>query len=129
MNHTPGGVTIVRVGGTTIGGGGRNDGVAASRSEVNIGGGPHRDGGGLFQPNTTAGIVSKFGNKYQKHNDTSRSTSRLVTATNRSMPRLNAREFLREYKFSPNICLLNVNQNYSKLNGLSHNKFLFCIVI
>ncbi|KAB7497865.1 Protein melted [Armadillidium nasatum] len=90
VNHTPGGVTIVRVGGTTIGGGGRNDGVAASRSEVNIGGGPHRDGGGLFQPNTTAGIVSKFGNKYQKHNDTSRSTSRLVTATNRSMPRLNA---------------------------------------
>lgn len=95
MNHTHGGVTIVRVGGA----GSRPDGVgaAASRSELNLGGGAHKELG-IYQPNTGQGTsATKFGNKYQKHGDTSRSTSRLLTASNRSMPRLNARKLVVVY--------------------------------
>ncbi|XP_068236823.1 protein melted isoform X2 [Palaemon carinicauda] len=87
VNHTPGGVTIVRVGGSGSGGGsgggviGINSRVDAvvgsSRTDLNF---ATRDLS-IFQPHGSA--VSKFGN-------TSRSTGRLVTASNRSMPRLNA---------------------------------------
>ncbi|XP_042868475.1 protein melted-like isoform X2 [Penaeus japonicus] len=85
VNHTPGGVTIVRVGG---GGGNRTDTVVgSSRTDISL---PSRDLA-IFQPHTSnSSNVGKFGHKYQKHSDTSRSTGRLVTASNRSMPRLNA---------------------------------------
>ncbi|XP_066940283.1 protein melted isoform X1 [Macrobrachium rosenbergii] len=86
VNHTPGGVTIVRVGGSGSGGGSgggvggtsRVDAVVgSSRTDLNF---ATRDLS-IFQPHSSA--VGKFGN-------TSRSTGRLVTASNRSMPRLNA---------------------------------------
>lgn len=88
VNHTPGGVTIVRVGG---GGGNRTDTVVgSSRTDISL---PSRDLA-IFQPHTSnSSNVGKFGHKYQKHSDTSRSTGRLVTASNRSMPRLNACEY------------------------------------
>ncbi|MPC18206.1 Protein melted [Portunus trituberculatus] len=85
VNHTPGGVTIVRVGGSS----GRPEGViGTSRTDLSL---ASRDLS-IFQPHSSVvtGGPSKFGHKYQKHSDTSRSTSRLVTASNRSMPRLNA---------------------------------------
>ncbi|KAK8392027.1 hypothetical protein O3P69_017566 [Scylla paramamosain] len=85
VNHTPGGVTIVRVGGSS----GRPEGViGTSRTDLSL---ASRDLS-IFQPHSSvvSGGPSKFGHKYQKHSDTSRSTSRLVTASNRSMPRLNA---------------------------------------
>ncbi|XP_071524266.1 protein melted isoform X2 [Panulirus ornatus] len=84
VNHTPGGVTIVRVGGS----GGRTDAVVgSSRTDLTL---ATRDLS-IFQPQSSTAIaVGKFGHKYQKHSDTSRSTGRLVTASNRSMPRLNA---------------------------------------
>lgn len=85
VNHTPGGVTIVRVGG---GGGNRTETVVgSSRTDISL---PSRDLA-IFQPHTSnTANAGKFGHKYQKHSDTSRSTGRLVTASNRSMPRLNA---------------------------------------
>ncbi|KAG0726430.1 Protein melted [Chionoecetes opilio] len=86
VNHTHGGVTIVRVGGS---GGGRPEGVVGnSRSDLTH---ASRDLS-IYQPHVSgvSGGGSKFGHKYQKHSDTSRSTSRLITASNRSMPRLNA---------------------------------------
>ncbi|XP_069952707.1 protein melted isoform X2 [Cherax quadricarinatus] len=84
VNHTPGGVTIVRVGG----GGGRTDAVVgSSRTDLSL---ATRDLS-IFQPHSSSAAgIGKFGHKYQKHSDTSRSTGRLVTASNRSMPRLNA---------------------------------------
>ncbi|CAL4094266.1 unnamed protein product [Meganyctiphanes norvegica] len=89
VNHTPGGVTIVKVGGD---GSRRIDGITtasgSSRTDLNL---------TIFHPHnhnitspTTSNSGGKFGTKYQKHSDTSRSTGRLVTASNRSMPRLNA---------------------------------------
>ncbi|XP_042230886.1 protein melted-like isoform X2 [Homarus americanus] len=84
VNHTPGGVTIVRVGGS----GGKADAVVgSSRTDLSL---ATRDLS-IFQPHSSSAAgVGKFGHKYQKHSDTSRSTGRLVTASNRSMPRLNA---------------------------------------
>ncbi|KAK3866415.1 hypothetical protein Pcinc_028057 [Petrolisthes cinctipes] len=83
VNHTPGGVTIVRVGGS----GGRTETVvASSRSDLTL---ASRDLS-IFQPHSSMVTTNKFGHKYQKHSDTSRSTGRLVTASNRSMPKLNA---------------------------------------
>ncbi|XP_050717947.1 protein melted-like isoform X2 [Eriocheir sinensis] len=86
VNHTPGGVTIVRVGGSS----GRPEGlVGTSRTDLTL---ASRDLS-IFQPHSSSVVgsgVNKFGHKYQKHSDTSRSTGRLVTASNRSMPRLNA---------------------------------------
>lgn len=86
VNHTPGGVTIVRVGGS----GGRTETVvASSRSDLTL---ASRDLS-IFQPHSSMVTTNKFGHKYQKHSDTSRSTGRLVTASNRSMPKLNACEY------------------------------------
>ncbi|KAK7062980.1 Pleckstrin y domain [Halocaridina rubra] len=90
VNHTPGGVTIVRVGGGSglvgAGGGGGGGGsrvdaiVGSSRTDLSF---ATRDLS-IFHPQTSSSsAVSKFGH-------TSRSTGRLVTASNRSMPRLNA---------------------------------------
>ena len=79
VNMTDGGVTIVKVKGN------RND-VPNSNNRADLV--PTARDLAIFQSHVAA--ASKINHKYQKHCDTSRSTGRLITTTNRSMPKLNA---------------------------------------
>ncbi|XP_076063241.1 ventricular zone expressed PH domain-containing protein melted isoform X2 [Oratosquilla oratoria] len=114
VNHTPGGVTVVRVGG----GGSRGD--VTGRSELTTVTGKDLS---LYLPHSaSAATGSKMANKYTKLSDTSRSTGRLVTASNRSMPRLNALPQSTGRLGSSNIQL---NKSMTRLNsshGLSMNR-------
>lgn len=81
----------MRVGGGGTGGGGTGAGRIGGTDPAASAPTLPSDLAPFFQPNPVTCTGNKF--KYQKHSDTSRSTGRLITASNRSMPRLNACKF------------------------------------